>query len=95
VSLSLGVRVGKNPCSRERFTSLARLDAHALPSCRDLEEAHGLPSRTSTDEFPSIQGNRKLRSPARRSDSRVTVRVPAPRRRTASITRRTWRRDGR
>jgi spore coat protein A len=38
------------------------------PVCRDVEQAHGLPSRTSTDESRRSHGNRKLRSSARRSD---------------------------
>ena len=32
------------------------------PVCRDVEQAHGLLSRTSTDESRRSNGNRKLRS---------------------------------
>ena len=48
----------------------------ALPVCRDVEQAHGLPSRTSTDESRRSHGNRKLRSSARRSDLALPFVVP-------------------
>ena len=54
VSRSMGGSSGEKTRSRERFPSLTRRDAHALRSGRDLEQAQSLPSRASTDEFPSI-----------------------------------------
>ena len=47
------------------------------PVCRDVEQAHGLPSRTSTDESRRSNGNRKLRSSARRSDLALPFVAPA------------------
>ena len=52
-----GRLVGEKACSCERFPGLTRRDAHAPACLPRWEQAHGLPSRMSTDESRRSYGN--------------------------------------